>query len=322
MKEFLQTLFKSTEDRIKNPFIGAFLTSWILFNWKPILFLIFSSENIKEKIIYISDNYTDIWCYFLLPLLSAIFYIGILPYVNLGFEWLVKFSISRRNNVSLETRKANLELQIEVAQNEIIIEEAKTTFRERNSHNMMVENLQNQIAALSLSLEEANYNLVNISTLNIEQKNELNQTITTVKNELKEQANRLNNIISDEKSKYRELLDNYTNDKNILAKYEFTIADLTDDLTLEKFRFDRFKDQNNKIIAIGNLVLLEFFILDNIVYFDIVNKEIYDIKYVAALSVTNNIKNQHNDRTTIIQLESELLSKFPDPNKMLNNYRM
>jgi hypothetical protein len=52
MKEFLQSIFKSTQERIKNPFVGAFMTSWVLFNWKPILFLVFSVTSIEYKILY------------------------------------------------------------------------------------------------------------------------------------------------------------------------------------------------------------------------------------------------------------------------------
>ena len=56
MKEFLQTIFKTSEERIKNPIIGSFFTSWLIFNWKPILFFIFTNKTVEEKIIYIENN--------------------------------------------------------------------------------------------------------------------------------------------------------------------------------------------------------------------------------------------------------------------------
>ncbi len=53
MKEFLQSIFKTTEERVKNPFIGAFMASWVVFNWKPLAFFIFAGKKIEEKINYI-----------------------------------------------------------------------------------------------------------------------------------------------------------------------------------------------------------------------------------------------------------------------------
>lgn len=43
MKDIFLSVFKTSEERLKNPFIGTFILSFIAFNWKAI-FVLFVSE--------------------------------------------------------------------------------------------------------------------------------------------------------------------------------------------------------------------------------------------------------------------------------------
>lgn len=142
MKELLQSIFKTTEERIKNPFIGAFFSSWIIFNWKPVFLMIFSSKNIEEKIKFIDENFTSTSNLLIFPLITAVFYVLILPYLSLLFDILLKYSLLKRNDILLNKQKQNIENQKQLAIEEIKLEEAKTDFRERNTHNKLVEELQ------------------------------------------------------------------------------------------------------------------------------------------------------------------------------------
>ncbi|MES2381809.1 MAG: hypothetical protein V4538_12255 [Bacteroidota bacterium] len=142
MKEFLQSIFKTTEDRVKNPFIGSFITSWVLFNWKPIVFIILSSQIIEDKIKYIETEFSNIVLVLLLPLLAAIFYVLILPFLNLLFDELLKFPLVKRNAIQMEKQKQKIDNETQIAIEEIKREEAKTEYREKNTHNKLVEELQ------------------------------------------------------------------------------------------------------------------------------------------------------------------------------------
>ncbi|ATA67658.1 hypothetical protein CGC48_02805 [Capnocytophaga cynodegmi] len=154
MKEFIQSLFRTTEERVKNPIIGAFLTSWFLFNWKPILFIIFSPKVIEEKIEYIQSNFSSIHFLLVYPTFSTIFYVLALPYLNLLVDVLLKYSLIKRNTILINKQKQSIENQRELAIEEIKLEEAKINFRERNSHNKMVETLQNKIKELEINLDK------------------------------------------------------------------------------------------------------------------------------------------------------------------------
>lgn len=270
MKEFLQSVLKSTEDRIKNPFVGTFITSWIIFNWKPIFFILFSDKKIEEKIQIIMDDYNDIWCYLWLPIFSAIFYIAILPYISFAFEYLTKFSHSLRNKVNLEARNAALELQIGVAQNEIKLEEEKTTFRERNSHNLMVDGLQSQIQVLSESLEELNKTHIETVT-DLQRKSEnANKEFSILAGNYDRELKDTNTSLNEERSKILELrkemsLLHRENNENFN-----NASQLRRDLEIEKFISFRLKNPVNKILSIEGYNILEYFNSEkDVFYFDI-----------------------------------------------------
>ena len=119
MKEFLQTIFKTSEERIKNPIIGSFFTSWLIFNWKPILFFIFTNKTVEEKIIYIENNYSRSWNLLWYPLISTFIYLIILPYINLTIEFLLNYSQTKRTDLSIAKQKLNIESQKQLAIEEV-----------------------------------------------------------------------------------------------------------------------------------------------------------------------------------------------------------
>lgn len=261
MKEFLQAMFKSTEDRIKNPFIGAFLTSWILFNWKPILYIIFSDEKIKDKIYYITetDSYNDQYNYFWLPLISAIFYILILPYLSFSFEYLVKFSNKWRNKVSLETKDEALELEIGIAKNEITLEEKRTEFRERNSHNQMVENLNSQILQLQNSLNDSRNKNSELSIQLQDQRNGLEKQLTETSKTLTDHILKISSDLSAEKANNFDLTEtiNEINDKYLQTMRQLNL--LERQFGVAKFLINRLQNPVNKILQFQNERILEYF---------------------------------------------------------------
>lgn len=202
MKEFVQTIFKSTEERIKNPFIGAFITSWILFNWKPILFSIFSSKNIEDKINFIDENFIETNHILWYPLFASIFYILVLPYISLFFDILLKYSLLKRNDIVVSNQKQNLENQKQLAIEEIRLEEAKTEFRERKYHNKLVEELQNRNNDLESEIQnmkESNRSMVDDLKAEIKNREKLiNSELETYKiayDESRNEINELNKVI-------------------------------------------------------------------------------------------------------------------------------
>ncbi|HBQ2954237.1 hypothetical protein ACLAJG_17685 [Klebsiella pneumoniae] len=65
MLDFIRDLYASFKqtalERVKNPVLGAFVFSWIGFNWEILAILFFSKEPIETRLIYICQNYDIIF---------------------------------------------------------------------------------------------------------------------------------------------------------------------------------------------------------------------------------------------------------------------
>lgn len=121
IKELFQSIFDSSSERIKNPFIGSYITAFILYNWRAIFLLIFSNASIEDKIVVINNEYcckeAILW-----PLAIAIFYILVLPYLNLLFDLLLSYSNNKKNKrlkdsviSKLQQKKAEAKYEREIA---------------------------------------------------------------------------------------------------------------------------------------------------------------------------------------------------------------
>ncbi len=235
MKEFLQSIFKATEERIKNPFIGAFMTSWFFFNWKPIVFLIFSSKTIEDKITYIDSSFSDICFVLWFPFCSAIFYVLILPYLNLLIEELLKYSSIQRNLILINKQKQTIENQKQLAIEEIKLEEAKTDFRERDTHNKLVDDLQKNIKDLEIKSEE--------------EKKRNSELLNQLKSELVNRDKIASTEIKSFEKRYSESRSHMMELNESLFQKERQIQELNSILNNENLKF---KDENTNVIRFEN----------------------------------------------------------------------
>ncbi|EKA9347266.1 hypothetical protein ACLF30_001373 [Cronobacter sakazakii] len=80
-KEALSSAVNTVAQRIRNPVFGAFVLSWGAFNWKQVLYLLFSDKGIYNKIEYIAS--TSNWLTTLVfPFASTIFICVAMPWAN------------------------------------------------------------------------------------------------------------------------------------------------------------------------------------------------------------------------------------------------
>ena len=274
MKEFLQSIFKSTEERIKNPFIGAFMTSWCLFNWKPILFLFFSSKIIEDKITYISSSFSNICFLLWFPLCSAIFYVLILPYLNLLIEELLKYSSIKRNSILINKQKQTIENQKELAIEEIKLEEAKTDYRERNTHNKLVEDLQKNIKDLEIKSDE--------------EKKRNAELLNDLKSELLNRDTIASNEIKNFEKRYSESLSQMTELKEKIFEKDTQIQELKALLNNENLRFN---NEISRIIRFDNgLQIIERLEGNRRHFYNYETNEKYDESEVEELKKKFNYK--------------------------------
>ncbi|TKD54390.1 hypothetical protein [Flavobacterium sp. ASW18X] len=153
MRELLNTFLDTTKERIKNPFIGAFIFSFVAFNWKPIFVILFASQTIQEKIEIVESEYTGLLYNLWLPILFALFYVLILPYIMWLFDRIAsKAVVGRKENV-LEQQLFDLRSKQRLAEQESRLEDIRASFRETADLNKKIDILSTQIEERDKTIE-------------------------------------------------------------------------------------------------------------------------------------------------------------------------
>lgn len=154
MKELISNIFNTANERLKNPFIGTFILSFIVFNWKPILVVIFSSYSIVERIQIVDSKYTSLLFNLLIPLFFSLFYVLALPYMMLWFDKLSKKAVIGRKRNSIEIQREEINMKTQLAKDENKLESVKADFREISGLNQKIEVLTTQLDDRDKIIEE------------------------------------------------------------------------------------------------------------------------------------------------------------------------
>lgn len=153
MRELLNTFLESTNERIKNPFIGAFLFSFVVFNWKPIFIILFASKSIQEKIKIVELEYTGLLYNLWLPILFALFYVLILPYIMWLFDRISSKAVVGRKGNIVEHQLFDLKSKQRLAEQESRLEDIRASYRETADLNKKIEILSTQIDERDSTIE-------------------------------------------------------------------------------------------------------------------------------------------------------------------------
>lgn len=181
IKDFLDT----AKERLKNPFSGAFLYSFLIFNWRPILFLIFSDASIEHKIVDINYEYCT-WSAIIIPLCMALFYTLLLPVIMLGIEIILKNTTDKRIKNSFLTKGVRMDGKIYIAEKEF-------TLKNRLSGNKEIQDYLDEIDSLKKLVEGHKESIKQINEANKANVDELNNSLKIAN----ETANNAKKIISD-----------------------------------------------------------------------------------------------------------------------------
>lgn len=145
MKELFNSFLQSSKERIKNPIIGAFLISFIVFNWKPIFIVLFASQSIQEKINQVEESYSTYFSNLWLPLIFALFYVLGLPYIMLLFDKISKKALEGRKKNILNQQLFDYESKKKLAKKESELEDERAGFRDTANLNKKIDVLTRQI---------------------------------------------------------------------------------------------------------------------------------------------------------------------------------
>ncbi|MDO2452870.1 hypothetical protein [Enterobacter asburiae] len=111
IKEIYLSVKKTSTDRIKSPFYGVFILTWVAFNWQPIAIVLFSNLTMEDRIGFINAIYPfQLWW----PLGVSAVLAYALPFINEKFTYFQSKPISRTAVVLAIRRKRALVADISV----------------------------------------------------------------------------------------------------------------------------------------------------------------------------------------------------------------
>lgn len=151
--DFFKDVYDSSKNRLKSPFISSFLISWLIFNWKGILIVLFSTFEMKDRIYLVeTGEYTDVWTCLLFPSIAAIIYVIILPYLF----WILDYASTHSRNIRRAIRKTDrlnvldIESAIVIKKEQLAKQRVKTLSEENEE-----SKIQSLISEKESLLEEA-----------------------------------------------------------------------------------------------------------------------------------------------------------------------
>ncbi len=167
MLDFIRDIYASFRqtslERVKSPFLGAFVFSWLAFNWPMLAILFFSKKDIEDRILAINKDF-DIGNYLLGPVCTSALIAFLLPQINklitkiqdkpnsetIELTLLSKINIAEKQQqlADIEARKKLAEKKEERNIEEGIYrikEDLKESLKGIENNNSIIENLQKRL---------------------------------------------------------------------------------------------------------------------------------------------------------------------------------
>ncbi|WP_458038792.1 hypothetical protein [Pantoea ananatis] len=109
--EILQSLKKTSTERISNPFYGVLIITWLAFNWEAVAILLFSDLKMEERVRFINSAYSLMHFY---PFVTAIFLTFLLPWCTEKITYFQSKPIGRTSTLLALRKKKMLLADISV----------------------------------------------------------------------------------------------------------------------------------------------------------------------------------------------------------------
>lgn len=125
-KEIFHSFKQSSSERVKSPFLGAFVFSWLGFNWPTVAIILFSKKDIIDRINEVDSKY-DVGHFILAPCLTTIIICIIFPWANQLFTKL-------QSKPNTETAMTILNEKISMAEKQLqisVLDAKKATTKEK-----------------------------------------------------------------------------------------------------------------------------------------------------------------------------------------------
>lgn len=202
-------------EKVKSPVLGAFVFSWLGFNWQMLAILFFSKHDIEERIINIQSQY-DISSYLLGPLCTTALISFFLPRANKVFTLLRSKPDQETISLTIAAKKELAEKQQEIAEIDAKRSLALTIAEKEIDENISAIKSQNlALSAERNKLVEENEKLIKWLEDEKELTKKLNSSLSEQHESINSQNNETLSLITALDEKNKELA-TITNEKTIL----------------------------------------------------------------------------------------------------------
>lgn len=269
--ELVKSTIDSSKDRLKTPIVGSYICSFIIFNWRPILILLFSDEKVEQRIKTV-NLYFDTWYWTLIsiiiPLLMVGVYTFLIPMLMVWVDEKLRPTKEARITGIYLNKKFTIEKKIGYAALEFQLKQSETGSKK-------MEDLQDEIKAL----QETNEQITTTNKNSIEQ---LNSKLREA-NDLIEFQNGVSK--SQSQSDFRRKKEKEENEKfipiiNGLLDYHFKQSEI-DQILLLKYSEDGTLDLANASSAlINSWVKIHLLVQDELGDYQITEEGKIFIKYL------------------------------------------
>jgi hypothetical protein len=243
-KDLFSGLFTQASERIRNPLLGPFTGGWLVANWKLIAILFVSDKTIEQKIEVISNEHLDPLHLLVAPLIFALFYALVLPWVNYVLQRFQEFVNLKRKKHKLSVDTEYLHESVGRAQAQAELNRILAADQITQSQQEEIEHLKNQLleqegsASSQIAATEARLNKLQkeyeersysdqeaakqkINRIEAQLENE-NKRAQAEKEEILEQLNRRKkDLASRIESHYQQPFAATTIDESLLLKQKF-----------------------------------------------------------------------------------------------------
>ncbi|MDA6068659.1 hypothetical protein NJT12_03410 [Flavobacterium sp. AC] len=197
--DLIKSVIDSSKERIKTPIVGAFICSFIVYNWRPILILMFSNASIEDKIIVINNEYCNKSAFWS-PVIIALIYTVFIPFIMIVIDAILVYAKKQRiANIYVDKRNT-LQEKIDMASKVLELKNAESGNKEK-------QELLDQIESLQISNQEmtiTNQNTVVQLNQKLKEANEMNkayQDLNKIDGSLTSRLERLESGILSEEEK-------------------------------------------------------------------------------------------------------------------------
>ncbi|MBA7935163.1 hypothetical protein HV127_28590 [Klebsiella sp. RHBSTW-00215] len=190
MLDFIRDLYASFRqtslERVKSPVLGAFVFSWIGFNWQMLTILFFSTNKIEDRIEYINKTF-DIGSYLLGPIVTTALICFLLPRAN-------KLVATTQDKPNSDTIELTLSSKIKIAeqQQRIAEIEARKKLAEKKEDKFIEESIH-QTKNENLHLKSEIKKLEDIIELKTQEIKDIQELRFKDANKIEELGNQINN---------------------------------------------------------------------------------------------------------------------------------